>query len=78
MQPTNNYSVKKILTFFILSISFPLAYGQDTAIDSLKNLLSKEKNDSVKLELLSNMVTLESNSDFKKALIYAQQATTLA
>ncbi|MGZ0016397.1 tetratricopeptide repeat-containing sensor histidine kinase [Yeosuana sp. AK3] len=78
MQPTNNYSVKKILTFFILSISFPLAYGQDTAIDSLKNLLSKEKNDSVKLELLSNIVTLESNSDFKKALIYAQQATTLA
>lgn len=65
--------------FYMLSILFvQLAYGQTTVYDSLEKRLAVEKNDDVKLELLSKLVNVSFNYSLDKALEYAQKAVTLA
>tara|TARA_R110002050_G_scaffold11921_2_gene39589 strand:+ start:14003 stop:15925 length:1923 start_codon:yes stop_codon:yes gene_type:complete len=63
------------LSIFLIS---PVAFGQNKSVDSLALLLSKETKNSAKLELLSAIVTIESDTDLKKALVYARQGATLS
>jgi two-component sensor histidine kinase/Flp pilus assembly protein TadD len=63
---------------FLLLLMTQVLFAQEQTIDSLTQLLSKETKSSEKLELLSQIVTIESNSDFEKALVYARQGMTLA
>ncbi|WP_445738692.1 histidine kinase dimerization/phosphoacceptor domain -containing protein [Mariniflexile sp.] len=64
--------------FIFLLFCFQCSFAQNASIDSLDLLLSKETKNSNKLELLEDIVTVASNTDLKKALIYARQAVTLA
>jgi two-component sensor histidine kinase len=67
----------KIACFYLL-LFCQFSYAQNTSLDSLNNLLLKESNETKKLELFEEIVTISSNSDFKKAIIYARKAVKLA
>lgn len=65
--------------FYLLSILFvQFAYGQTTAYDSLEKRLAVEKNNDVKLELLSQLVNVSFNYSLDKALTYAEKGVSLA
>ena len=65
--------------FYLLSILFvQFAYGQTTAYDSLEKRLAVEKNNDVKLELLSQLVNVSFNYSLDKALEYAEKGVSLA
>ena len=65
--------------FYMLSILFvQFAYGQTTAYDSLEKRLAVEKNNDVKLELLSQLVNVSFNYSLDKALTYAEKGVSLA
>ena len=66
------------LTPLIFLLFFQFSLGQNTAIDSLNNLLSNETIVTQKFPLLEQIVTIASNTDLKKALVYARQAVKLA
>ncbi len=70
------FKLNKAILFFLLC--FQLSFSQNVSIDSLNLLLSKETKDIHKLEILEEIVTIASESDFKIALTYAQQAVKLA
>ena len=65
------------LTPLIFLLFFQFSLGQNTAIDSLNNLLSNETIVTQKFPLLEQIVTIASNTDLKKALVYARQAVKL-
>ena len=54
----------KIACFFLL-LFCQFAYAQNTTLDSLNFLLSKETKEAHKLELFEEIVTVASNTDFK-------------
>lgn len=63
---------------FLLLFCFQLSYSQNTTIDSLNYLISKETKEAKKLELFNEIVTTASSTDFKKAIIFARQAVKFA
>lgn len=73
---TSFFKLKK--ASFLMLLCFHFSYAQNTSIDSLNYLLSKETTDSKKLQLLEDIVTTASNTDFKKAIVYARMAVKLA
>jgi len=70
------FKLNKAILFLLLCFQF--SFSQNASIDSLNFLLSKETKVTHKLELLEEIVSIASNTDFKKALIYARQAIKLA
>ena len=68
---------KNFITTVILLFSF-VSMAQNSALDSLELLLSNEKNNSKTLALLEEIVATASNSDFKRALVYARKAVKFA
>lgn len=65
----NNY----IKIFWLLSFCYCHGtYAQTNEIDSLKQLLSIEKNDAKKVELIKNLVGLTTNIDLQLGLVYAR------
>ncbi|WP_298497225.1 histidine kinase dimerization/phosphoacceptor domain -containing protein [uncultured Algibacter sp.] len=63
---------------FLLLLCFKLCYTQNSSIDSLNLIFSKETKEVKKLQLLEEIVATASNTDFKKALVYARLAINLA
>ena len=68
--------MKKIYVIFILFAQY--THGQGNPYDSLEKKLVVEKHDDIKLELLSQLVTLAYHYDLHKALEYAKQGVKLA
>ena len=68
---------KNFITTVILLFSC-VSMAQNSALDSLELLLSNEKNNSKTLALLEEIVATASNSDFKRALVYARKAVKFA
>lgn len=60
------------IIWLLLFCYFPAAFGQTSAIDSLKQLLSAEKEDQKKIDLMKGLVDLTSDIDFRIALDYAR------
>ncbi|GGG57222.1 hypothetical protein GCM10010976_30080 [Bizionia arctica] len=56
----------------------PFVSGQNYQIDSLSHLLQNEKDSPIKLELLEELVTVQSQSDFEKAIVFARQGVLLS
>jgi two-component system, sensor histidine kinase PdtaS len=72
----SHIKVRIPLILIILLNQFSLS--QNKSIDSLIQLLSKETKNSNKLELLSDIVNIESTLDLKKALVYARQGINIS
>ncbi|GAL72092.1 sensory transduction histidine kinase [Jejuia pallidilutea] len=70
--------VTKRITCILFVLLYKLSFAQNTSIDSLNLLLSKETNTIKKLELFEELVNTASNTDFKIAIVYARLATDLA
>lgn len=68
--------MRKFFFLFFLSIQF--VYGQQNPYDSLEQRLVTAKADTIKLDLLSQLVTLAFASDIGKALEYAKQGVALS
>ena len=68
---------KNFITTVILLFSC-VSMAQNSALDSLELLLSNEKNNSKTLALLEEIIATASNSDFKRALVYARKAVKFA
>ena len=68
--------MKKIFLLFFLSLQF--AYGQKNPYDSLEHLLASEKTDTLKLNLLKQLVDIAFETDMEKALGYARQGVKLS
>ncbi len=66
------------ITFLMILAGSPFVSGQNKSVDSLSRLLSKETKNSSKLDLLSDIVTIESTQNLKNALVYARQGVNLS
>jgi len=70
--------MKKIILLFFLFLAVPLM-AQQTKIDSLKNKLSLESNDSIKLKILDKLnEVLFDQASLDKALPYFNEMKTIA
>ena len=67
----------KIL-WLLLFCNCPTAFTQTAAIDSLKQLLSTEKDDQKRIDLMRGLVNLTSDIDFRIALDYVRQGVAHA
>ncbi|MCF8272570.1 MAG: tetratricopeptide repeat protein [Flavobacteriaceae bacterium] len=70
--------IKVRITFLVIILLNQVIFSQNKTVDSLNILLSKETVKSNKLELLSKIVGIESNTDLKRALVYARQGILLS
>ena len=70
--------MKKIIAFLLIFLSANLLYGQNSKIDSLKNLLRAAKDDSNKLSIYHELVWLGTWSNPAEALQFAKQELLLA
>ncbi|MFH4966130.1 tetratricopeptide repeat protein [Gaetbulibacter sp. M235] len=70
--------IKVRITLLFIILFNQVYFSQNKSVDSLNLLLSKETVNSTKLEILSQIVSFESNTDLKKALVYARQGVTLS
>ncbi len=70
--------IKVRITLLFIILLNQVGFSQNKSVDSLNLLLSKETVNSTKLEILRQIVSFESNSDLKKALVYARQGVTLS
>ena len=66
-----------VIAFFLISLA-TIAWSQDARIDSLRNVISKSKTDSVTVNGLIELSGLYLSIDFNKAIAYAKQARTIA
>ncbi len=66
-----------VIAVFLISL-VTIAWSQDQKIDSLKNLISKSKTDSVTVNGLIELSGLYLSVDLDKAIAYANQARTIA
>ncbi|TYA57488.1 tetratricopeptide repeat protein [Formosa maritima] len=73
-----NSKIIRYLFLVLLLSSYQFSFTQNQNIDSLFNLLQNEKDNNVKLQLLNELVTLQSQTDFKKALAYSSQGIFLS
>ncbi|MCX7550499.1 tetratricopeptide repeat protein [Xanthomarina sp. F2636L] len=69
--------LKKLLWIFIFTF-MPFAFSQNQKVDSLSILLQNEKDNQIKLNLLSELVTEQSQTDIEKAIVYARQGVAIA
>lgn len=71
---------KKIMLFhfFIFLFCIQFNYGQNKKIDSLSNLLQIEKDNNIKFNLLSELVTQQSLTNLERAIVYARQGVALS
>jgi two-component system, sensor histidine kinase PdtaS len=71
---------KSAYLFLLLSfLLFPLSlFAQNSTLDSLQLLLSKEKDPSRQLEFINQLVAVAFRSDFQQALTYAKQGVSLS
>ena len=74
----SNRNCSKKFLLIILLLCFQFTFSQNQKIDSLANLLQNEKDYRIKLKLLSELVTLQSQTDFEKAIVYSRQGITLS
>lgn len=70
--------LKPVIVFITLFLSAAFCFSQNKALDSLSQLLEKEKNNPIKLQLLNEMVDLAFQFDMKLAKTYAKQGVLLA
>ncbi|WP_188466362.1 tetratricopeptide repeat-containing sensor histidine kinase [Bizionia arctica] len=75
-KPSKSYYKSIFLVLFLLYM--PFVSGQNYQIDSLSHLLQNEKDSPIKLELLEELVTVQSQSDFEKAIVFARQGVLLS
>jgi hypothetical protein len=61
--------IKVRITFLVIILLNQVIFSQNKTVDSLNILLSKETVKSNKLELLSKIVGIESNTDLKRAFV---------
>lgn len=78
MKLTAHYLLSIVLFFLSLSgIQTPLKASGVVSVDTLLNKLSREKVDSVRIELLLNIAAIYRQSDIPRALSFANQALDL-
>lgn len=70
--------LKPVIVFITLFLSAAFCFSQNKALDSLSQLLEKEKNNPIKLQLLNEMVDLAFQFDMNLAKTYAKQGVLLA
>lgn len=70
--------IKVRITFLVIIILNQVIFSQNKTVDSLNISLSKETVIGNKLELLNKIVGIESNTDLKRALVYARQGILLS
>ena len=67
----------KTASFLLLLVSQVL-FAQNQAVDSLAQLLSKENENTKKLQLLNDITTIAFNSDLNLSLVYASRGVNLS
>ena len=74
----NTLIMKKLLLFFLLMLFYQVQYAQMNVVDSISDLLAKEKIDSNRIHLLNDLARAYSLNNPAKGIITAQDAYNLA
>lgn len=75
---TNRTELSKLIAIFFFCLSFFSIAQIHQKIDSLENLLKKSNKDTAKINILLSLVSITSDYDNVKAIVYAQQAVKLS
>ena len=78
LKSSSKAQIKINILFIFFLFLVPFANAQNNNTDSLKTLLSREKSDIKKLDLLNELVANYFNSDIQKALDYAKQGVQIS